>query len=98
MPVEQSFGQRRVIIPVLERIFGATYNDMRRMETLLRGSDLDWVRLRPPRLVSKKGPAVIAWTSVGPCPRRAASRTPTAALLDSLARPDLYRRTAYVAS
>jgi hypothetical protein len=35
MPVEQPFGQRRVIIPVLERISGATYNDMRWMETLL---------------------------------------------------------------
>src|SRR5215831_2402497 len=51
---EQPFLQRRMIIPVLERVFGASYADMRRMEALLRGSDLDWVCLRPPRLVGNK--------------------------------------------
>ena len=44
---EQPFLQRHVSIPILERIFGATYDDMRRMETLLRGSGADWVCLRP---------------------------------------------------
>ena len=48
----QPFLQRHLIIPVLERVFGASYDDMRRMEAVLRGSDLDWVCLRPPRLVS----------------------------------------------
>jgi len=44
---EQPFLQRHVSIPILERIFGASYDDMRRMETLLRGSGADWVCLRP---------------------------------------------------
>ena len=57
MPVEQPFGQRRVIIPVLERIFGATYADMRRMETLLRGSDPDWVLPAPTSAGQQEGPA-----------------------------------------
>jgi hypothetical protein len=38
---EQPFLQRHMIIPILERVFGASYDDMRRMGALLRGSDLD---------------------------------------------------------
>jgi len=50
---EQPFAQRRLMIPILERVFGASYADMRRMEALLRDSDLDWVCLRPARLLGK---------------------------------------------
>ena len=97
---EQPFVQRRMIIPVLERVFGATYADMRRMEALLRGSDLDWVCLRPPRLVSKKATGRYRLDASRPLPR---ARSITCAdlataLLDSLTRPDLYRRAAYVAN
>jgi putative NADH-flavin reductase len=97
---ELPFGQRRVIIPVLERFFGTTYDDMRRMETLLRGSDLDWVCLRPPRLVSKKAAGRYRLDVSRPLPKASSiSYTDLAlALLDSLSRPDLYRRIAYVAS
>jgi putative NADH-flavin reductase len=48
---EQPLLQRRIVLPLLDRVFGATYQDMRRMEDLLRRSDADWVALRPPRLV-----------------------------------------------
>jgi len=97
---EQPFVQRRMIIPVLDRVFGATYADMRRMEALLRGSDLDWVCLRPPRLVSKKATGRYRLDASRPLPR---ARSITCAdlataLLDSLTRPDLYRRAAYVAN
>jgi putative NADH-flavin reductase len=97
---EQPFGQRRVLIPVLERVFGATYDDMRRMERLLRGSDLDWVCLRPPRLVSKKAAGRYRLDVSRPLPKAGSISYAdlAAALLDSLARPDLYRHTAYVAS
>jgi putative NADH-flavin reductase len=96
---EQPFLQQRVIIPVLERVFGF-YDDMRRMETLLHGSDLDWVCLRPPRLVSKKAAGRYRLDASRPLPRaRSISHADLAtALLDSLTRPDLYRHTAYVAS
>src|SRR5260370_35527491 len=50
---EQPFLQRRMIIPILARVFGATYADMPPIEALLRGSDLDWVCLPPPQLVCK---------------------------------------------
>ena len=97
---ELPFLQRRVIIPVLERFFGTSYEDMRRMETLLRGSDLDWVCLRPPRLVSKKAAGRYRVDASRPLPKAGSiSHADLAtALLDSLARPDLYRRIAYVAS
>jgi putative NADH-flavin reductase len=96
---EQPFLQRRVIIPVLERVF-SFYDDMRRMETLLRGSDLDWVCLRPPRLVSKKAGGRYRLDASRPLPKAGSiSHADLAsALLDSLTRPDLYRHTAYVAS
>ena len=97
---EQPFLQRRVIIPILERVFGATYADMRRMEALLRGSDLDWVCLRPPRLVSKKATGRYRLDASRPLPkaRSITCADLATALLDSLDRPDLYRRAAYVAN
>ena len=50
---QQPFLERRLAMPILDRIFGATYSDMRRMEELLNGCDRSWVALRPPRLVDK---------------------------------------------
>ena len=97
---ELPFGQRHVIIPILERFFGASYHDMRRMETLLQGSDLDWVCLRPPRLVSKKAAGRYRLDASRPLPKAGSISYAdlATALLDCLARPDLYRRIAYVAS
>jgi putative NADH-flavin reductase len=96
----QPFLQRHLIIPILEKMFGATYDDMRRMEALLRGSDLDWVCLRPPRLVAKKATSRYRLDASGPL-AKAASITHAdlaTALLDSLTRPGLYRHAAYVAN
>ena len=97
---DQPFLQRHVTIPILERVFGASYDDMRRMEALLRGSDLDWVCLRPPRLVSKEPTGGYRLDATRPLPRaRSITYADLAgALLDSLERPDLYRRAAYVAN
>ena len=97
---ELPFAQRRIMIPILERVFGASYDDMRRMEALLRGSDLDWVCLRPPRLVSKKPTGRYRLDASRPLPKaRSITYADLAtALLDSLTRPDLYRRLAYVAN
>jgi putative NADH-flavin reductase len=36
--------------PILRRVFRHTWGDMRRMEALVRASDLDWTILRPPML------------------------------------------------
>ena len=41
---------RYVLDPVLHQFFGGGYDDMRRMETILAKSDLDWTVFRPPYL------------------------------------------------
>jgi putative NADH-flavin reductase len=97
---DQPLLQRRMVIPILERMFGATYADMRRMEALLRGSELDWICLRPPRLVSKKATRRYRLDASRPLPkaRSITCADLATALLDSLTRPELYRRVAYVAN
>jgi putative NADH-flavin reductase len=97
---EQPFLERRLLMPVLDRVFGATYEDMRRMEALLQASDVDWTALRPPRLVDKPGTGRYRLDRQKPLAR---SRSLTfadlaTALLDSLDSETLYRRAAYVAN
>jgi putative NADH-flavin reductase len=97
---EQTLLARRLLMPVLDRVFGATYEDMRSMEALLRASDLDWIALRPPRLIDRPGTGRYRLDWQKPLPR---SRSLTfadlaTALLDCLDRETLYRRAAYVAA
>ncbi len=96
---EQPFLERRVVMPILDRVFGATYVDMQHMEKRLAESDLDWISLRPPRLLDK--PATGRYRlGVAPLPK-ARSLTYAdlaAALLDSLSREDLFRRPVFVAN
>lgn len=94
---EQSLVQRRLLLPLLDRFFGASYEDMRRMEALLQASDADWVVLRPPRLV--EGAATGRYRlDTRPLPRGLSIRTAdlATALLDSIDR--LSRTAAYVAA
>ncbi|TDC85972.1 NAD-dependent epimerase/dehydratase family protein [Micromonospora sp. KC606] len=97
---DQSFFDRHVVVPVLERFFGATYQDMRRMEALLAASDTDWTSLRPPRLLEKPATGNYRLDVSRPLPK---GRTLTyadlaTALLDAVNRDDLRRRPAYVAN
>lgn len=97
---EQPLLQRRIVMPILERIFGATYDDMRRMEAELDRSELDWVSLRPPRLLDKPATGSYRLDADRPLPK---SRSITyadlaAALLDCLDREDLNRRAVSVAN
>jgi putative NADH-flavin reductase len=96
---EQPMLQRRVALPLLQRIFGATYDDMRRMEAILREtSGVDWIVLRPPvwSISDRKAPT----ESTPDCWQRARDHLGdlATALLDSLIRPDLYGHAAYVAN
>ncbi len=43
---------RFVAKPILRRVLKHTWNDMRRMEELVRASELDWTILRPPMLTN----------------------------------------------
>lgn len=77
-PAEQPFFERRVAMPLLEGVFGATYEDMRRMEELLRASDVEWSRYDRLGWSTRQRPAVTAWTPPpGHCARHEASPTPT---------------------
>lgn len=95
----QPFLQRRLVLPLLDRLFGATYEDMRRMEARLGDSESDWVVLRPPRLVDRPATGHYRLSTDGPLPgaRRIACADLATALLDALGREDLWRRPAVVA-
>ncbi|RQX01798.1 NAD(P)-dependent oxidoreductase [Micromonospora inaquosa] len=97
---DQAAFDRYVVMPILERFFGATYQDMRRMEALLAESGTDWTSLRPPRLVEKPPVGGYRISPGRPLPK---ARTLTYAdlatsLIDALNRDDLRRRAAYVAN
>jgi putative NADH-flavin reductase len=96
---EQPFFERLIALPLLERFFGALYADMRRMETILQESELNWVALRPPRLVDKP-PRGSYRLDIKPLARALTLTNAdlATALLDSLAREDLTRVAAYVAN
>jgi hypothetical protein len=97
---EQPALQRRIALPLLQRIFGASYDDMRRMEAILRETtEVDWISLRPPRLVNKRPKSAYRIDTRPLAKARAITYGDlTTALLDSLTRQDLYRRPAYVAN
>lgn len=94
------FFQRHVLLPMLQRVFGATYDDMRIMERDLEASSADWTVVRPPRLNNKpargsyrlstegpiKGGSAIARADLGRC------------LLDAATNPDLIGKAAWVAN
>ena len=51
---EQPTALRLLVLPILDRVFGGAYADLRRMEAVLsRRGDLQWTCLRPPRLVDR---------------------------------------------
>lgn len=97
---EQPFLERRLVMPILDRFFGATYADMRRMEAILGDSRAEWVSLRPPRLVDKSPTGAYRIDANAPLPRAYSLRCAdlATALLDVLDREDLQRHTAYVAN
>jgi hypothetical protein len=97
---EQPMLQRRIALPLLQRIFGGTYDDMRLMEAILGETNgVDWISLRPPRLVDKR-PKGTYRIDTRPLAKASAITCGdlATALLDSLTRPDLYRHAAYVAN
>ena len=48
-----AFIIRYLADPIVKRALREHYADLARMEDVLRGSDLDWTAVRPPRLTSK---------------------------------------------
>jgi putative NADH-flavin reductase len=49
-PAQDRLTEEKIIHPILWQFFRGSYEDMRRMEQILAGSDTDWTVFRPPRL------------------------------------------------
>lgn len=47
-PEHQSLLQKVILLPILQHFFGATYDDMRRMDRVLRESKVEWTQVRAP--------------------------------------------------
>lgn len=93
-----SWLERRVMVPLLEAVGRTVYDDMRRMETVVAASDLDWTVMRP--LVLADMDASTRWAvAEDHIPgRHTARRDLAAAIVDQLQRTDFIRRTVAVAT
>lgn len=91
---------QRLILPILDRVFGATYDDMRRMETELEASDLDWVALRPPRLLNRPATGEYRIDAEQPVPKgnHITHADLAVALLECLDHDVLYQRAVWIAN
>lgn len=91
--------ERWILMPVLDRLFGATYQDMRRMETILQNSHADWTILRPPRLVQRLATGTYRLGTT-PLPKARAITHPDLAhaLLDVIESSDHQREALYIAN
>jgi putative NAD(P)-binding protein len=58
---EQPFVERRFLMAILKRFFGASYRDMRVMEATLKRSSVTWVALHPRGSWAGRAPAIIEW-------------------------------------
>lgn len=91
--------QRVVVLPILDRLFGASYTDMARMETILERAELEWACLRPPRLLARTATGAYR-VGAEPLPRmRSITHADLAhALLDAVERLELRGRPLFVAN
>ena len=91
--------KRLLAYPVLQFLFGATYDDMRRMERMLAQSAVDWTVLRPPYLTDRTPRGRYRLGVDGPLKRAMSiSRADLAtALLDAVPDSRLRRRAIPVA-
>ncbi|MGV9634659.1 NAD(P)-dependent oxidoreductase [Nocardia rhamnosiphila] len=90
---EGGFLFNRVLLPYVTRVLGKTlYDDMRRMEALIRDSDLDWTIVRPSGLFHL--PSSTDYSIVeGHADGRFTARADLAAGMLALAGDDRYLRT-----
>ncbi|MFT4229123.1 MAG: NAD(P)H-binding protein [Microbacterium sp.] len=88
-----------VLLPLLQRFFGATYDDMRRMDIVLWESDAQWTTVRAPYIRDRPGTGSYRIATAGLVRRGFSITAPdlATALLDIAERHDLGRQFVFVA-
>ncbi|MBF1355427.1 NAD(P)H-binding protein [Rothia dentocariosa] len=89
-----------IILPLLQRFLGATYDDMRRMDVVLWESDVQWTAIRAPRIRPISGKGKYRLSDNGPLKRGwfITAEDMATALIDITERNDLGRKHVYVAN
>lgn len=89
-----------IVLPLLQRFLGATYDDMRRMDIVLWESCARWTTIRAPRIQPMKAKGRYRLSLDKPLRRGWLISPPdmASALLDIAERDDLDRRHVYVAN
>jgi putative NADH-flavin reductase len=92
--------ERLVAYPLLEVFFGASYDDMRRMEGVLSNSGVGWTVFRPPKLTDREAKGNYRTSATGALPHAyAITRGDLAtAILDSITDASLVRRFVAIAN
>ena len=96
----QSLFAKIILLPILQHLFGATYDDMRRMERVLWESTVDWTQVRSPYISSNpaKGHFRFSNESVPAQYRSITAADMATALVEISARSDLSRQDVFVAN
>lgn len=89
-----------VVLPILQRFLGATYDDMRRMDVVLWESRARWTAVRAPRIRPVERRGEYRFSADGPLKRGWAITAGdlATALLDLAERDDLDHRHVYLAN
>lgn len=90
--------ERTIAPPILRTIGRALYDDMRRMESIITDSELDWTIMRPLGLANLEEPTTYAIADTHITGRQTARRDLAAAISDQLTRTDYHRKIAAVAT
>ena len=82
-----------IVLPLLQKFLGATYDDMRRMDIVLWESDAQWAAIRAPRIRSADGSGRYRLSAEGPLKRGwvITAANMATAMLDIAVRDDLNR-------
>lgn len=96
----QGWVKLHVVLPMLQRFLGATYDDMRRMDIVLWESKADWTAIRAPRIRNAPGAGAYRLDPERALPRGWSITAPdmATALLDIAERDGLARTHVYVAN
>lgn len=89
-----------IVLPLLQKFLGATYDDMRRMDIVLWESDVQWTAIRAPRIRSVEGNGRYRLSLEGPLKGGWAitAADMATAMLDIAVRNDLNRMHVSVAN